>query len=291
MQRAETESPVLIGTAFFVGYPLADGDARNFIYVVTARHVIAGAQASGLDRVLLRLNTVVGATQYVATNIADWAFHPDESVADDVAILQWTPDAAVFAYKSIGLEIIATDEILTANRVGVGDDVFLPGLFVNHAGTERNLPIMRLGNIAAMPVEPVATQIGALPAYLVEARSIGGLSGSPVFVNVGLIRLPPQTVLLSTRGEGEAPVPDFLLMGLVHGHFARRPVPTDAVADGLSEETINMGIAIVLPAERIRDVLEHPRFQAHREAVGRLAAVLESTQSTAEVEPVSEQTE
>jgi hypothetical protein len=49
------------------------------------------------------------------------------------------------------------------------------GLFSEHQGAERNIPIVRVGNIAAMPEEPVlTTSWGAIDAYLIEARSIGG---------------------------------------------------------------------------------------------------------------------
>jgi hypothetical protein len=59
-------------------------------------------------------------------------------------------------------------------------------------GRQRNIPIVRIGNVASMPHEPVATKNrGAIEAYLVEARSVGGLSGSPVLVQLGIVR--PKT--------------------------------------------------------------------------------------------------
>ncbi len=38
-----------------------------------------------------------------------------------------------------------------------------------------------MGNIAMMPDEPVRTSIGMMESYLIEVRSIGGLSGAPRF--------------------------------------------------------------------------------------------------------------
>jgi hypothetical protein len=67
-------------------------------------------------------------------------------------------------------------------HIGIGDAVFITGLFSHHPGKARNLRVIRVGNIAAMPDEPVKTQRGEMEAYLIEARSLGGLSGSPVFV-------------------------------------------------------------------------------------------------------------
>ena len=58
-------------------------------------------------------------------------------------------------------------------------------------------------NIAMIPDEPVTTSLGDIKAYLVEARSIGGLSGSPAFVR-------------ETGAEGTG---SFYLLGLMHGHW------------------------------------------------------------------------
>ena len=81
--------------------------------------------------------------------------------------------------------MVATDKVINDNAIGVGDEVFLTGLFANHIGQQRNLPIIRVGNIALMPEEPVQhPSLGPIDAYLIEARSIGGLSGSPVFVHL-----------------------------------------------------------------------------------------------------------
>jgi hypothetical protein len=50
-------------------------------------------------------------------------------------------------------------------------------------GTTCLLPILRVGNIAALPAEPVHLETGRDNAALVEILSIGGLSGSPaVFI-------------------------------------------------------------------------------------------------------------
>src|SRR5207253_3257650 len=43
-------------------------------------------------------------------------------------------------------------------EVGVGDEVFFVGLFVQHAGEARNLPMARFGHISRMPVEPIEVQ-------------------------------------------------------------------------------------------------------------------------------------
>jgi hypothetical protein len=46
-------------------------------------------------------------------------------------------------------------------------------------------PIVRIGTVAALREEPVLSRDGhPMDVYLVESQSIGGLSGSPVFIDV-----------------------------------------------------------------------------------------------------------
>lgn len=257
-----------LGTAFFVSVPssIDGGDVYSFVNTVTARHVIAGAVLRGESHVFLKVNSADGATKLVSTDVADWIFHPDESEADDVAVLPYAPIEGA-DYLSVPVSLFATDTAIEEHRIGVGDEVFLTGLFANHYGRERNLPIVRVGNIAAMPAEPVRTSIGDLQAYLVEARSIGGLSGSPVFVNLALLRLPPMTQLLGVGKEDAEPPPSFLLLGLMHGHFTRSASSVDATdANSFDDETLNTGIAIVAPSQRILEVLMQPALVVRRVA-------------------------
>jgi hypothetical protein len=255
-----------IGTGFFVSVPTGrQSDDQVFAYAVTARHVIDGARGAGHDTVYLRVNGVGGGVKYAPVPIQEWKFRSQDETPDDVAITGHVPNQAEAEYKMVDLPMIADAEVLGQHDVGVGDEVFLPGLFVNHVGTDRNLPIIRLGNVAATPSEPVSTGLGPLDAYLVEARSIGGLSGSPVFVNIGLLRIPRDTMLLSSLPEGATRAPDFLLLGLMHGHFQVKNI--DSGLHVLTEEKINMGIAIVVPAARIIDAVNHPDLVAIRHLV------------------------
>jgi hypothetical protein len=108
-----------------------------------------------------------------------------------------------------------------------------------------------------MPHEKVSTRIGEIDAYLIEARSIGGLSGSPVFVNPTGVRHGSLTI---TEG------PQLFLLGLVHGHFDSEFMPLDAVADGPGKSGINMGIGIVVPVEKIIEVINQPTFRGLEES-------------------------
>src|SRR5690606_30737090 len=64
-----------------------------------------------------------------------------------------------------------------------GDPVFIAGVFVGRVGDRRNIPVLRLASIAATADEPVAWGSPRRPAYLIETKSLGGTSGSPVFLH------------------------------------------------------------------------------------------------------------
>ena len=156
------------------------------------------------------------------------------------------------------LDLIVTPEVIKQQEIGVGNEVFLVGLFSQHHGERRNIPIVRVGNIAAMPEEKVfTTKSGAIDAYLIEARSIGGISGSPVFVVSSPIRASGDTAMFR--------LPAVYLPGLVHGHWDASSSELDeAIEDSTSRTQVNMGIAIVVPCDKIVETLDQENIRAAR---------------------------
>jgi len=228
------------GTAFFVSVPSESVKDVEYIYVVTAKHV---ARALKHQQFLLRVNNTNGTATFVRSGDVRWWFHPTDESAD-VAVLRWAPPQFV-QHKRVSVSMFLTDEIIRNKGIGTGDEVFITGLFVHLAGSARNLPIVRMGNIAMMPDEPVPTRMGLIDAYLIEARSIGGLSGSPAFVR--------ETVPAGIGG--------FYLLGLMHGHWDIPPEARDGQVPQGDEEAqgkVNMGIAVVVPASKILEVLNQP---------------------------------
>jgi hypothetical protein len=105
-----------------------------------------------------------------------------------------------------------------------------------------------VGNLAAYPAELIQTEMGRMDAYLIEARSIGGLSGSPVFVHSGTMRVISGKLSIAQE-------PMFYLAGLVHGHYkgGRKEVPGGV---DKRNEAVNIGIAIVVPIDNILGFLD-----------------------------------
>jgi len=96
-----------------------------------------------------------------------------------------------------------------------------------------------------MPKDKLPTKsFGDMEAYLAEGRSIGGLSGSPVFVR-STVKMPEQTAegkLGYISGLGA-----FHLLGLMHGHW---DLPV-SFSSSEQAEAVNMGVSIVVPAKKI----------------------------------------
>jgi hypothetical protein len=263
----------LVGTGFFIARPFEILDS-SFTYFVTARHIIEGIANKGLDTVFLRLNRKDGDAEWSEVPLAHWKFHPTNERVD-VALLQiGLPDEADHKYYSA--KRFVTQEVIRREEIGPGSEVFLVGLFVHHSGKRRNIPIIRVGNIAAMPEESVATQLGSVEAYLVEARSIGGLSGSPVFANLGIVSVKANQLKFATDGN-----PVFFLLGLMHGHWDLGLTDVDeSSADIRGTQRVNMGIAIVVPVEQIWEVIRQPAI-ANAEAEHEAKMMAESKRNNA----------
>jgi hypothetical protein len=249
----------LAGTAFFVGSKVGppvppDTPVYGWGAVVTARHVIDGIREKSDDgQAILRLNDQDTPTSSTITSpVDDWIMHRDGAVVD-VCALPFIPPLDRFDHRVYLLDQVVDDQLIYDEQISVGDEVFLPGLFHHHPGSERNIPIVRIGNIAAMPEEPVSTELGPMDAYLIESRSIRGLSGSPVFVNLGPARKTPERPPFTLQRQ------TVYLLGVMHGHW---DVPTSDPLMG----AVNMGIAIVPPISRAVEILENAEeFQVMKE--------------------------
>jgi hypothetical protein len=238
----------LFGSGFFLGYELQGNISKRVVFA-TARHVIDGVRSILVDEVYIRLNLKNGEAVWIETKLVDWYVHPvDASI--DVAVLERGIEAE-FDHLVLPSIYHGTEEVLNAGGASLGDEVFIVGLFRHHHGKKRNIPIVRVGNIACFVEEKIQTQkYGEIDAYLIEARSIGGLSGSPVFINLPQVYVENNTLAWSN-------VPRGCLVGLIHGHY---DVGTSSI-DTLDRDTapaesdrVNTGIAIVVPFSRVNEV-------------------------------------
>lgn len=239
-------------TGFFVCVPFRvdeKGVGDGFLYLVTAKHV---AQNLAGKEFVVRANTKDGKSIAI-TSPADseikWLFHPTDEHAD-VAVYPWSGSTdANIDYGVVSVKHFLKPEDLRPQGIGIGDEVCIVGLFSFHEGQSKNHPMLRSGNIAMIPDEKVKTKDGPMDAYLIEARSIGGISGSPVFVAA------PQVSRV------------WLLLGLIYGHWDLSASKINDMQDGKKEPQINTGIAIVTPAQKILDIVNGEELSNSRARV------------------------
>ena len=272
------------GTVFFV--KIRDENLR-FVYMVTAKHVAEAVEGSDC---VIRVNDKRGKCVTIEASGIKWWYHPTESA---------TVDSAVRPFRHQGNEhldvmtlvdtIFATPELIEEYEIGIGDEVYITGLFTRITKTEKNQPLVRTGNIAMMPDEKIEfPSLGPIDAYIIEARSIGGLSGCPVFarqtVSTPIVEEPdgpPIGKFKRLYGGGSV-----YLLGSMIGHWQ---VPRDF--DPTLSEAVNMGLSAIVPTYKILEVINQPELIEMRRLAkedekkrAALTTVLDSslTQTTAE---------
>jgi len=154
--------------------------------LVTARHCVHEARAEGHSTLWLRANRKVGEFFEVPTRLEDWI----ESDEADVAAVRVPPSLLPLGVtpEDVDLNSIQLHHFTggppeyryqgVVNPVGdvdiqprVGHEVYFVGLFTEHYGQERNLPVARFGHIARMPssvnIRNADGSISSVVAYLV----------------------------------------------------------------------------------------------------------------------------
>lgn len=270
-------------TGFFVRVPIDSHPSASVDYLVTARHCIE--EATKYRTLYIRFNKKAGGFVEFPTKVADWATHDSADVAailvlssalpdgiqpEDLEATSLTLDSFVGPgpdYEWIGeAPFVGKKEI----QPRVGHEICFVGLFTQHYGQERNLPIARFGHIARMP-KPVEMKSGGTRfetvAYLAEFHSWGGHSGSPVFF---LYPMMLGSDVIDDQGRVERTRHDYLhitgFLGLVSGHY---DIPKDAKTGGdilgKVQIELNSGIAMVTPAEAVKQLLMRDDLMEERE--------------------------
>jgi hypothetical protein len=238
----------LRGTAF--GVSVTTGPSGSDVhYLVTAKHLLNRMHEIGLTP-FVRMNTYPGVRDF-RVDVASWA----TGEGTDVAILPMNaiPDILTYMHTSSFVSL-AQDY----NKVfGPGAEVLVVGLFSQFGGTEANQPLVRVGHVASIPTETIPTRAyGNISAILIELHSIGGLSGSPVFLCVD--NHEPK----DTDDEER-----FYLIGLNSGHWELPAGAEVTVGDSSTVGTLNTGIAYVTPDYDILDVLNQAPLKSHRDMI------------------------
>lgn len=279
----------IIATGFLVVVPDWHG------YIVTAAHVV-----EGVDDTFVRIRMEDGS--FRDEPVPDWIPHGKH----DVAVAPIDPPE--------GHDLIATgiDQFIDwpgafeeFGEIELGDHVYFIGLLGKvKAMTERNVPIVRTGFLAALmqeniPVKRPREAIKLITAHLIDCRSFSGFSGSPAYIQKGRTRW--------VRGpEGVAGITqeyETHLLGLIGGHFddwastKTRTAMTEAEEDDADNDEayevtedvkarVSTGIGYVIPAEFITETLLKKELVEMRQ---RKEAEQEAAEARTEAENAAEE--
>jgi len=263
-------TPYMLNTAAFVGVRVAHGDfiptgtcflisvfekhtLLTFVYVVTCRHL---ADRNG---VCLRIGRRDKLPKIIDMPADDWYFPENRRIDLAVApfdMTLWEEDGEL-AIAPVGYPGAVWGDPATAKNYFLcpGADLAIPSLFVPHPGERANIPIMRLATIAAMPGEPLRFASPAHSSYLIESRSLGGSSGSPVFVNLRPYDAAVPYVKIDEDGAAQV---QLLLLGMLTGAHSGDYADDFATPDQIAataDSQFNAGISVVTPISVVMDFI------------------------------------
>ncbi len=272
------------GTGFIVGVPAEVRPNSHFLYAVSNWHV---AVQKGFS--VIRLNTEDGPPEIIELGPEQWEFDPE--TGHDIAIAA-IPMALPAHCK---FSLVETRSFITrdwfgspavAFPIGVGDDTFMVGRFVDHDGGPTNQPAARFGHISIGPSKLRGVFNKDVEMICLDTNSRTGFSGSPVYVyrtSGGDLEqaLNPQLdgkIVIHTR-------PVLLLLGVHTGQFPEwwtAEPGGGSEADDMEEVAAGQvrglsGMTRVAPAWGIVELLNSPKFSGQREAARRRIRDQEST--------------
>ncbi len=251
LQRAEAGEKAG-GTGFLFGHTIA-GTNSFTLWVVTNRHVVEGGACT------VRLNRKGGGLEFIDTDESEWFLNEEH----DLAVRPIALSQDVHDFNCFVTEWILQRDWARALDIGPGDPCITIGRFVGHDGKQRNTPTARFGQISQMNAEPVNYRGRVQDSFLVEIRSIGGASGSPVLVHLDPMFYRPSINLSkapdgSTLGQGVYPKGPWLL-GINWCMIPSWEPVCDSSGQILPNKTqvpANTGMMGVIPAWHLHDMLE-----------------------------------
>jgi hypothetical protein len=242
-----------IAAATVVSIPSSVTGAGDYYYVVTNEHVVRDFTELTIRFQGFHPTTGDSILHKCRFKKLDWTIDKDS----DLAI---TPISfpTKFMHATIPIGMFVTEEKRTQHRIAYGDEVFLVGrLQLNGVYyTTWNTVLMRFGNISMLPTDDKAN-------YIVELRSIGGHSGSPVFVY--------DTPFSFSGTRSASQKFGILFLGINRGHVvdydalvAFDPIQKKQVEHPKWIVRTNMSLAYVIQGDKILRLLNHKRFVGMR---------------------------
>jgi hypothetical protein len=233
---------------------------RWFCYAVTCWHVAEAAP-------VIRINTRDAGHDIISLTPSDWHHHATSDLAVTLIDIKPKHHAALTVPIEMLLLPVESDML----DVGIGDNIYSVGRFINHEGTQTNRPVVRFGNISVMPGDPVFVKgVGPQEAYLIETRTIPGYSGSPVFLEVPPWELNTEPSGTERRILGDRQIPFVKLLGVAGGYLMGRNEAINVQVGGKTLQGYraepNTGMMWCIPAWKLMELLNRADLRAQRDA-------------------------
>jgi len=243
------------GTCFFMQ---VIEDDMAFVYAITASHVIANASG---DAISVRVQRRSGSPRSFRTLKSDWIEHPDKTVDISVYPVDWTKldaDDDLYVVALTAPSITMREKDAERYGFGIGSDLFIPSAFTAALGEKQNIPVVRFGHVAAMAIEPIRLASPKRPAYLIETRSLGGMSGSPIMFHIDPARKGRRQPFKREADTGLLIAPYFLV-GILKGTWSSQYVDDFIRTENIdSDAEFNSGLSVALPAIDILEAIYQP---------------------------------
>lgn len=270
-------------------------DGLNIPVLVTCRHVAEAL--SKHPNFYIRANTLGGQSLALPIQSLEWAYPEDKTI--DLAATTFTLPAHTFDviyYRLNAASAILTNEDVA--RIHCGEPISLIGLFRLHPGKQRNISCVHTGNIAVLPdsIERIpirdrtTNEIVEAEVYLVEAQTLDGLSGSPVFLHEIIdlqqinLELRPQ-VYTHPKAIGIVK-----LLGIYTGSWDGEPGKILAADRNFHGKTrVPIGMGTVVPIDKVGELIRnHPIMKKkNKEFTDAILAQRAASQDSAIPDPPS----
>ena len=257
------------GTGFFVCIPSNELPGAQYLYAVSNWHV---AVSEGFS--VIRVNTTDGRVDTIELGPEDWEF--DAATGHDIAVAPLCLRVGhSLKYSASHVAGFVTQEKFQTNHenaLGVGDEIFMVGRFVDHDGGPTNRPAARFGHISIGPSK-IRSALGRyVDTICLDTNSRTGFSGSPVYVYRTMTSDLEE--LCKPHWHGQIAVykhPMLMLLGVHTGQFpewwdTKSTEPIGKGAEPFSRMQVRglSGMTRVAPAWGIRQILDGPKLKGRR---------------------------
>jgi hypothetical protein len=261
------------GTGFFVCRRSETIESDFHWYAVTNKHVAREFSD-------IRINDAGGDATFWEYDPSEWVSSQDDDLAavDVTDRLPWSEDRG---YNGAPISCVMEHTFVSQRLqqdydIGIGDQTIMLGLFTEHDGGKKNVPVGRFGFVAATPSVSSPISLGvdgekARPSWLNDTHSRYGFSGSPVWV-----WRSKYDDLRAYRDQAsgywpEMPRESFLfLLGCHRGQFREDTKIYAAEGRKLIQSGDDIEIpgamTVVVPAWSISELLNDPKLTAQRAA-------------------------